>query len=95
MERVALILGGQFITMPMVGMGARVCPVGVEGTLYSLLMSITNRGGVVSSEWGSLLTNVFGVTRDNFSQLWKLMLLCNAMDVIPIACLRLVRPVET
>jgi MFS family permease len=90
-ERVVITLAGQFITMPMVVLGARVCPVGIEGTLYALLMSVTNLGGVVSSEWGSMLTTMFGITSTNFTNLWKLMLLCNTFDLIPLGCLRLLR----
>jgi hypothetical protein len=89
-ERIVITLVGQFITMPMVVLGARLCPVGVEGTLYALLMSITNIGGVVSEEWGSLLTTMFGVSSTNFSNLWKLMLLCHFFDLIPLLSLRLV-----
>ena len=94
MERVVITLVGQFISMPMVVLGARVCPVGVEGTLYALLMSITNFGDVISSEWGSLFTTMFGVTGTNFTNLWKLMLLCNFFDLIPLACLKLVSGVS-
>ena len=94
-ERIVITLVGQFISMPMVVLGARVCPVGVEATLYALLMSITNFGGVISSEWGSLLTNMFGVTATNFNNLWKLLLLCNAFDIIPLMSLRLIRGIKT
>ena len=93
-ERVVLTLVSQFVTMPMVVLGARVCPKGVEATLYALLMSITNFGGVISSEWGSLFTQMFGVTSTDFTNLWKLVLLCNACDLIPIVSLRLLRGVE-
>jgi len=93
-ERVVLTLISQFITMPMVVLGARVCPVGVEGTLYALLMSVTNFGGVISSEWGSLFTQMFGVTSTNFTNLWKLVLLCNVMDLIPIASLGLLKGIQ-
>ena len=93
-ERVVITLVSQFVTMPMVVLGARLCPKGVEATLYALLMSITNFGGVISSEWGSLFTEMFGVTSSNFSNLWKLALLCHAFDLIPIASLRLLRGVE-
>lgn len=89
-ERIVITLAGQFVTMPMVVLGARICPVGVEGTLYALLMSITNIGGVVASEWGSLLTTMFGVSSTNFSNLWKLMLVCHAFDIIPLFLLQLV-----
>ena len=92
-ERVILTLVGELVVMPMVVLGARVCPVGVEGTLYALLMSISNIAGVVSSEWGSLLTKMFGVTAVDFSALWKLMLVCHILDLIPILSVRLVRDV--
>ena len=94
-ERIVITLVSQFISMPMVVLGARVCPVGVEATLYALLMSITNLGGVISSEWGSLLTNMFGVTANQFQNLWKLLLLCNAFDIIPLASLKLIQGIET
>ncbi len=93
-ERVVLTLISQFITMPMVVLGAQICPVGVEGTLYALLMSITNFGGVISSEWGSLFTNMFGVTSTDFTNLWKLLLLCNLSDIIPIASLGLLKGIK-
>lgn len=93
-ERVVITLVGQFITMPMVVLGAQLCPPGVEGSLYALLMSITNIGGVVAEEWGSLLTNMFGVTGTNFVNLWKLMLLCHAFDLIPLTGLNLLRSLE-
>ncbi len=92
-ERVVLTLVSQFVTMPMVVLGARLCPKGVEGTLYALLMSITNFGGVVSSEWGSMFTEMFGVTSTNFTNLWKLLLLCNMCDLLPIGSLPLLRSV--
>ena len=93
-ERVVLTLISQFISMPMVVLGAQICPVGVEGTLYALLMSITNFGGVISSEWGSLFTNMFGVTSTDFTNLWKLLLLCNLSDIIPIASLGLLKGIK-
>lgn len=93
-ERVVLTLVSQFVTMPMVVLGAQICPVGVEGTLYALLMSITNFGGVISSEWGSLFTNMFGVTSTNFTNLWKLLLLCNMMDLVPIVSLGLLKGIK-
>jgi len=94
LERVVITLVGQFITMPMVVLGAQLCPPGVEGSLYALLMSITNIGGVVADEWGSLLTNMFGVTGTNFANLWKLMLLCHAFDLVPLTGLNLLRSLK-
>lgn len=83
-ERICLTLAGQFVQMPMVVLGARLCPPGIEGTLYASLMSVSNFGDVLSNEWGSMFANMFGVTSTNFNSLWKLMLLCNAFDLVPI-----------
>jgi len=88
-ERIAITLAGQFITMPIVVLGARLCPIGVEGTLYALLMSLTNLGGIVGTELGSMLTSMFGITATNFTSLWKLMLICHFSDLLPLICLRL------
>ena len=92
-ERIVITLVSQFILMPMVVLGARVCPKGIEGTLYALLMSLSNMGGVFASEWGSLFTAMFGVTGSNFQNLWKLMLVCHACDLIPMFFLPLLKGV--
>ena len=92
-ERIVITLVSQFILMPMVVLGARICPKGIEGTLYALLMSLSNMGGVFASEWGSLFTAMFGVTGSNFTNLWKLMLVCHACDLIPMFSLSLLKGV--
>ena len=46
MERVALTFVNEFLLLPMVVMGARICPKHVEGSLYALLMSISNFSGL-------------------------------------------------
>ena len=94
-ERVVITLVGQFITMPMVVLGAQICPPGIEGSLYALLMSITNIGGVFAEEGGSLLTNMFGITGTNFTNLWKLMLICHLFDLIPLSGLNLLHSLES
>ena len=90
-ERIVITLVSQFILMPMVVLGARICPKGIEGTLYALLMSLSNMGGVFASEWGSLFTAMFGVTGSNFANFWKLMLVCHACDLIPMFSLPLLK----
>ncbi len=44
------------------------------GTLYAMLMSTLNIGGVVSDHLGGLLTWAIGVTANDFSKLWILVL---------------------
>jgi len=44
------------------------------GTLYSLLMSTLNIGGVVADNLGGLLTWIIGVKSNDFTHLWLLVL---------------------
>nr|DAD19580.1 TPA_asm: hypothetical protein HUJ06_021043 [Nelumbo nucifera] len=63
--------------MPVLVLAARLCPEGMEATLFATLMSISNGGSVVGGLIGAGLTQVFGVTKDNFDNLALLIFLCN------------------
>ena len=90
-DSIILTLIGQCILMPVVVLGARICPPGVEASLYATLMSISNLAGVISSEWGSVFANMFNVDRNHFENFWKLIVLCNIIDLLPIASVRLLK----
>lgn len=90
-DSIILTLIGQCILMPVVVLGARICPPGVEGSLYATLMSISNLAGVISSEWGSVFANMFNVDRNHFENFWKLIVLCNMIDLLPIASVKLLK----
>lgn len=91
----ALLAGvGQIAIMPLLVLGAQTCPPQVEGTLYALLMSTLNIGGVVSDNLGGLLTYLIGVTATDFSRLWILVLICNICNLIPIPLLYFLVPTE-
>ena len=92
-DSIILSLLGQFILLPSVVLAAKICPKGVEGSLYATLMSISNLAGVISSEWGSILANMYNVNHNNFDNFWKLIVLCNIIDLIPIASVKLVKEV--
>lgn len=89
-DSVVLTLVGRCILLPMVVLGARVCPEGVEGSLYALLMSITNFGDVVDSEWGAALAGAVGVQRGHFESLWMLVVLCQCIDIIALCAIPLI-----
>ena len=83
-EDVAFSIVGQVLIMPVCVLGARMCPRGIEGALYSTLMSVSNFGGLVASWVGAALSDAFGVTSTKFDNLWKLSLLCTALSTIPV-----------
>ena len=84
MESVAFSLVGSIANMPIVILGAQLCPKGLESTFYASLMSISNVAGALSSWCGAALTAYFHVTHGSFDNLWKLVIVCNILGVLPI-----------
>ena len=52
---------GQAAFLPVLVLAARLCPPGVEATLFAALMSVLNAGSAVGSAAGGALTAVLGV----------------------------------
>jgi hypothetical protein len=75
---------GQIAFMPVLVLSARLCPEGVEASLFALLMSIYNLAGLLSHELGALLTHWLGVTETNFDKLWLLVVITNASSLLPL-----------
>jgi hypothetical protein len=90
-DSIILSLLGQFLLLPTVVLAAKICPAGVEGSLYATLMSVSNMAGVLSSEWGSVFANMYGVNQGHYENFWKLIVLCNVLDLIPIASIVLIK----
>lgn len=82
-----LTIMGQIAFMPVLVLSARLCPPGVEATLFALLMSIVNLAGLVSREFGALLTHWFHVTETDFANLWLLVLVTNLTTLLPLPLL--------
>lgn len=94
-DDVVLAVLGQLAFMPTLVLAARLCPPGVEGTLFALLMSIFNGGGILGSELGALLTRILGVTEVDFRNLGLLIALCNLSSLLPLPFLKWIDAVET
>ncbi len=82
-----LTVMGEIAFMPVLVLSARLCPPGVEATLFALLMSILNLAGLVSHELGALLTHWLGVTETDFHSLWLLVVLTNLSTLLPLPLL--------
>jgi folate/biopterin transporter len=81
---------GQVAFMPTLVLAARLCPPGVEGTLFAALMSVYNASGATSNQLGGLLTRALGVTDTDFANLWKLVLFCSLSGLLPLPLLGLI-----
>uniref|UniRef100_A0A453M1X2 Uncharacterized protein n=1 Tax=Aegilops tauschii subsp. strangulata TaxID=200361 RepID=A0A453M1X2_AEGTS len=75
--------------MPVLVLAARLCPLGVEATLFATLMSISNAGSVAGGLVGAGLTQFLGVTKDNFDNLALLIVICNLSSLLPLPLLGL------
>ena len=76
--------------MPVLVLAARVCPEGVEATLFALLMSICNAGYVSSGLLGGVITDSLGVSKDDFGNLSTLILICGMSSLLPLPLLSMV-----
>ncbi len=83
-DSLILTLMGQIAYMPVLVLAARLCPPGVEATLFAVLMSVTNLAQVVSKELGAVLTHWLGVTETNFDALWLLVIITNLSRLLPL-----------
>ncbi|WP_084668822.1 folate/biopterin family MFS transporter [Spirulina major] len=83
-DSLILTVVGQITFMPVLVLSARLCPPGVEATLFALLMSVWNLSNLTSQELGALLTQVLGVTETNFDNLWLLVVLTNLSTLLPL-----------
>ena len=82
-----LTVMGQIAFMPVLVLSARLCPPGVEATLFALLMSIVTLAGLVSHELGALLTQWLHVTETDFENLWLLVTITNLTTLLPLPLL--------
>ncbi len=86
-DNLILTVMGQVAFMPVLVLSARLCPKGIEATLFALLMSIWNLSGLLSYELGSLMTHWLGVTETNFENLGLLVTLTNLSTLLPLPLL--------
>ncbi|WP_310425596.1 folate/biopterin family MFS transporter [Chamaesiphon sp. VAR_48_metabat_135_sub] len=88
-DSLILTVMGQLTFMPVLILAARLCPPGIEATLFAMLMSVLNLSGLVSKEGGAILTHLLGVTDTNFDKLWLLVLITNLGSVLPLVFIKL------
>ncbi|KAG0569944.1 hypothetical protein M758_6G122600 [Ceratodon purpureus] len=88
-DTLVLTVLGQVSFMPILVLAARLCPPGVEATLFATLMSISNAANVTGGFFGAGLTKILGVTSQNFQHLALLLIICNLSSLLPLPFLGL------
>ncbi|XP_057858415.2 probable folate-biopterin transporter 4 isoform X2 [Cryptomeria japonica] len=80
----------QFKLMPFLVLSGRLCPPGIEGTLFALFMSINNFGGTVSSFFGAVLASALHISSDRFDNLALGIYVQAVCTLIPVCFLFLI-----
>jgi folate/biopterin transporter len=88
-DTVVLTVLGQVAFMPTLVLAARICPEGVEATLFAALMSVFNAAGIASGAAGAALTAALhvgteGTSAADFRNLPLLVLICNLAGLLPL-----------
>lgn len=72
------------ISMPIFVLAARVCPKGLEATMYSMILGCNTLGWCIGTQLGSLLTWQLGITEHNLDHFWILVLVCHLSSLLPL-----------
>ncbi|KAF5456837.1 hypothetical protein F2P56_026273 [Juglans regia] len=81
---------GRLKWMPLLVLSSKLCPSGIAGTFFALLMSIDNVG-ILSASWGGgFLLHILKVTRTKFDGLWLAILIRNLLRISPLCLLYLI-----
>jgi len=89
-DTAVLTVLGQLSFMPLLVLAAQLCPEGVEATLFATLMSILNAGTFIGTSLGGGLTSLFGVTSDNFDNMFALVATSLVLSLTPLLLLNMV-----
>lgn len=81
---------GRLKWMPLLVLSSKLCPSGIEGTFFALLMSIDHIGSFSASWAGGVLLHTLNVTRTTFDNLWLAILIRSIFRVLPIGILFLI-----
>ncbi|KAL4332893.1 hypothetical protein GQ457_07G037350 [Hibiscus cannabinus] len=76
--------------IPMMVLSTRLCPIGIEGTFFALLMCIDTLGSLTSKWGGGMALHVFHVTRTDFTNLWLVVLIRNILRIVTLGLVFLV-----
>ncbi|KAL5850175.1 hypothetical protein ACOSQ4_008188 [Xanthoceras sorbifolium] len=70
---------GRIRWIPMMVLSTRLCPIGIEGTFFALLMCIDSLGSLSSKLGGGMALHFLHVTRTDFTNLWLVILIRNIL----------------
>jgi len=82
----------RFDSMPFFILAAKLCPPGVEGTLFAMLMGLSNFGSDMGGYLGTVIQSWVGVTYPTFEGLDTYIIIRNCFKVIPLFMIPILVP---
>lgn len=80
---------GRLQLIPFMVLSARLCPPGIEGTVFAFLMSVSNFGWTCAQWMGALLLQQLRVRKEDYSNLWLAVLIRSIFRLAPLLFLTL------
>ncbi|KAI6680418.1 hypothetical protein NL676_034299 [Syzygium grande] len=77
--------------MPMIVLSTKLCPLGIEGMFFALLMCIDSLGFLSAKMGGGLVLRLVHVTRTDFRNLWLALLIRNVLRLATLGLIFLAR----
>eukprot|EP00758_Cryptobia_borreli_P002603 Tbor_TRINITY_DN3154_c0_g1::TRINITY_DN3154_c0_g1_i1::g.14674::m.14674 len=77
-------LWSRFAFLPVLSVAAERCPEGYEAAIYEMFSVASFSGGTVSRIIALKIGNYFDINKSNYSNLWKLLLVCSMCKLLPI-----------
>lgn len=62
----------ELVWIPILALGSRLSPKGLEGTTYSIFTAVFNMASYFSALGGTIFAYLYGVNKTKFDNLWKL-----------------------
>nr|CAD1825024.1 unnamed protein product [Ananas comosus var. bracteatus] len=76
--------------IPMIVLSSKLCPLGIEGTFFALLMCIDSLGLLTAKTGGGIVLHALHVTRTDFENLWLAVLIRNLLRLSSLGLIFLV-----
>lgn len=72
---------------PILIYAARICPKNLEGTVFSIIVAFNNIGIIASSSVGGVITDLLGISSENFDNMDKLTMVTSIAYMLPLTVL--------
>ncbi|KAG9455919.1 hypothetical protein H6P81_000427 [Aristolochia fimbriata] len=80
--------------MPMIVLSTKLCPLGIEGTFFALLMCIDSLGSLTAKWSGGVVLHLLNVTRTDFTNLWLAVFIKTLLSIGTLGLIFLVPKAE-